>query len=150
MSAVRMMFVAGAVAVLGGLGGSGLGVRLTHSRPTPEDTIIVPIGGSPGGIPHVAWAAPHAGRVLYLLATGHSPGTGAGNITVAVTREGGAVLCSVDVPCDFADGAVIPVSGVETCPDLATFDEGDRLFFSPTTDCATQPDLFLQVAVYVR
>lgn len=144
-----MSAVKAGLAVLGMLGAAGLGVRITMQRGTPEDTFIVPIGGSPSGIPHVAWVAPHPGEVLYLVATGHSPGTGAGTLTVAIAREGGEVLCSVEVPCTFADGATIPLSGVEDCVD-ATFDEYERLYISPTTDCATQPDLFLQTAVYVR
>jgi len=116
-------------------------------RGTPEDTVILQFGGSPAGIPHIGYVAPHPGRLLYLYTTGHSPGQGAGNTTLSVVRQDGGVMCSVTVPCTLGDGVHVPADGgvVECEADVS---RREVIEFEPTEDCALPPTVFMQAAFH--
>lgn len=125
-------------------------------RGTPEDTVILQFGGSPGGIPHVGYVAPHPGRLLFLTATGHTPGQGAGTTTLAAVRADGGVMlqedggaCAVTVPCTLGDGVYAPEDGgVVECN--APLDERERIAFEPVDDCALPPVVMMQAAFYYQ
>lgn len=140
-------------ALIGGAAGAAalllLGTTYNPGRGTPEDTVIVEFGGSPAGIPHVGYVAPHPGRLLFLYVTGHSPGTGAGTTTLSVVRQDGGVACEVTVPCTLADGVHVPSDGgvVECSAELA---EREVLEFEPTENCAIPPDLYMQAAFHYQ
>lgn len=123
----------------------------SRGRGTGEDSVIVEYGGSPGGIPHVGFVAPHPGRLLFMFATGHiagSNGAGSSETTLAAVRADGGVLCSVTVPCTLADGAHVPSDGgVADCN--AQLDSREKFDFEPLDDnCALPPAVKVQAAFY--
>lgn len=120
-----------------------------RGRGTGEDNVIVEYGGSPGSIPHVGFVAPHPGRLLFLFATGHASGTGAGETTLAALRSDGGVLCAVTVPCTLADGAHVPADGGVVECDAAQLSNRERVEFEPLDDnCALPPVVKVQAAFY--
>lgn len=126
---------------------TGLGVGV--SRSTAEDTVVIPFGGSPANIPHVGYVTPHPGQLLFLFATGHEAGTGAGTTTLSAVRTDGGVACSITVPCTLADGVQVPADGgVVECD--AAVGERELLEFEPTEDCATPPTVYLQAAFFYQ
>lgn len=121
-------------------------------RGTAEDNVIMEFGGSPGNIPHVGFVASHPGRLLYLFATGHAPGSNGGgdsNTTLAAVRADGGVLCSVTVPCALQDGVHVPADGgVVECVD-AHLGDRELMEFEPLDDnCAVPPTVKVQAAFY--
>lgn len=149
MRATILILVAVALVLL-------LGATYGPGRGTAEDTVVIQFGGSPGGIPHVGYVAPHPGKLLFLTATGHTPGQGGGTTTLAAVRaDGGAVLqedggpCAVTVPCTLADGVYAPEDGgvVECNASLAN---RERIAFEPLDDCAVPPVVMMQAAFYYQ
>ena len=129
------------------------GTVYQNGRGTPEDSIILHFTNSPPvNVPHIGFVAPDDGRLLFLYATGHSPGTGAGSATYAAVRTDGGVMCTVDVPCNLQDGEHAPADGgvAECDPATASVDYLEHVEFEPLTACTTAPDLFLQAAFYYK
>lgn len=128
-----------------------VGGAYNPGRGTGEDSVIVEYGGSPGGIPHVGFVAPHPGRLLFMFATGHGAGSnggGASTTTLAAVRSDGGVICSVTVPCDLADGVHVPSDGgVSECDSV--LDNREIIEFEPLDDnCALPPTVKVQAAFF--
>lgn len=136
-----IVVVVGAVALLGANYDSGRG--------TSEDSVIMEFGGSPGNIPHIGYVAPDPGRLLFLFATGHNAGTGAGETTLAAVRSDGGVLCAVTVPCTLADGAHVPADGGVVECEAAQVSNRELVEFEPLdNNCALPPVVKVQAAFY--